>query len=67
MVFQRLMDIVLADTLIFSRAYIDDIVVFSSCWDDHCIHLTLGLQKLHDAGLKLKPSKCEWGVASCTF
>ena len=66
-VLQRLMDIVLANVLTFSRAYIDDIVVFISSWDEHCFHLTLVLRKLSGASLKLKPFKCDCGVATCSF
>ena len=38
-----------------------------SSWGDHCSHLTVVLKKLQDAGLTLKTSKCEWGVATCTY
>ena len=65
--FQRLMDVVLHDVWYCCQAYIDDIVVFSSSWEDHCSHLAVVLKKLQDAGLTLKTSKCEWGVATCTY
>ena len=65
--FYRLMDILLNDILVYSRAYMDDIVVFSSDWDLHCLHLTSVLQKLCDAGLMVKLPKCEWAVASCNY
>ena len=65
--FQRLMDVVLHDALYCCHAYIDDIVVFSASWEDHCVHLLVVLQKLQDAGLTMKASKCEWGVACCTY
>ena len=63
--FQRLMDVILNDVLMFSRTYIDDIVIFSTCFDDHCMHLVIGLQKLKDACPTVKQSKCEWAVAVC--
>jgi len=62
-----LMDIVLHDVLYCSRAYIDDIVVYSASWENHCSHLISVLQKLQNAGLTLKASKCEWGVATCNY
>ena len=65
--FQRLMDVVLHDVWYCCQTYIDDIVVFSSSWEDHCSHLAVVLKKLQDAGLTLKTSKCEWGVATCTY
>ena len=59
------MDTVLHDALFCSRAYIDDIVSFSSSWDEH-MHLLCVLQALREAALTLNPTKCEWAVASCT-
>ena len=38
-VFQRLMDKLLHHDLEYSRVYIDDIVVFSQSWEQHCLHL----------------------------
>ena len=49
------------------RAYIDDIVVLSSSWENDCSHLTVVLRKLQDIRLTLITSKCEWGVATCTY
>ena len=66
-VFQRLMDIVLHDNLYCSHGYIDDIVIYSCSWEDYCAHLIVVLEKLRDAGLTLKVSKCQWGVASCVY
>ena len=37
--FQRLMDVVLAPCYQYANAYIDDIIVFSSSWEDHLTHL----------------------------
>ena len=49
-----------------SPAYIDDIMVYSASWEGHYHHL-LVLQRLLDGGLTLTPSKCEWGIASCSY
>ena len=37
--FQRLINHVLRDCWSFSRAYINDIVVFSRSWEEHLVHL----------------------------
>ena len=58
--FQRLMercmgDLNLRDCLI----YLDDIVIFSKTFEEHMEKLKAVFQRLHEHGLKLKPSKCE--------
>ena len=37
--FQWLMDVVLHDVVYCCRAYIDDIVEFSSSWENHCFSI----------------------------
>ena len=64
-VFQRLMERVLAglnpeDGPDFVVVYIDDVLVISRTLDDHLEHLRCVIQRIHDAGLKLKPSKCRF-------
>ena len=64
-VFQRLMERVLAglnpeDGPDFVVVYIDDVLVFSRTLDEHLEHLHCVIQRIHDAGLKLKPSKCRF-------
>ena len=66
-VFQRLMDKLLHHDLEYSRVYIDDIVVFSTTWDQHCKHLGLVLERLKVAGLTANVSKCQWGQVRCEF
>ena len=57
--FQRLMESCLGDTNMMScLIYLDDIVVFSSTFEEHVERLTHVFQRLMDAGLKLSPSKC---------
>ena len=65
--FQRLMDEALDDHLDYSRAYLDDIVVFSTSWNQHLQHLTAILERLKELGLTVKAAKCTWAVASCSF
>uniref|UniRef100_A0A803JFV2 Gypsy retrotransposon integrase-like protein 1 n=1 Tax=Xenopus tropicalis TaxID=8364 RepID=A0A803JFV2_XENTR len=58
--FQRLMDIVLADLQgTACLVYLDDIIVIGRTWDEHLQRLSCVLQKLKEAKLKVKPSKCK--------
>ena len=59
--FQRLMDRVLEGMDGFCSAYVDDILVYSDGWENHLVHLDRVFERLNDAGLKAKRSKCEWG------
>ena len=40
--------------------YLDDVVVFSTSWEDYLIHLRQILLRIHSAGLTLNTKKCEW-------
>ena len=58
--FQRLMETCLGDlNLHWCIIYLDDIVIFSKDPVSHLTRLEAVFQKLEEAGLKLKPSKCE--------
>ena len=59
--FQRIINHVLRDCWNFARAYIDDIVVFSSSWEEHLTHLHKVLNCLQEANLTIKMSKCQFG------
>ena len=65
--FQRLMDRILSGTHEYAAAYLDDIVVFSTTWNDHINHLTEIFNRLRTAGLTAKPSKCNFGMATCSY
>ena len=58
--FQRLLETCLGDlNLHWCIIYLDDIVIFSKDLASHHKRLEAVFQKLEEAGLKLKPSKCE--------
>ena len=58
--FQRLMETSLGDlNLHWCIIYLDDIVIFSKDLASHLKRLEAVFQKLEEAGLKLKPSKCK--------
>ena len=69
--FQRLMETCLWElNLHWCIIYLDDIVIFAKDPTSHLERLEAVFQKLEEAGLKLKPSKCElfqgklpiWGI-----
>ena len=65
-VFQRLMEWVLAGLNPeqgpdFVKVYIDHVLVFSPTLTDHLHHLRQVFDRIREAGLKLKPTKC-WFV-----
>ena len=51
----------------FCLLYIDDFFVYSSNFEDHLIHVERVLQRLENSGLKIKPSKCFFGLPKITF
>jgi len=58
-VFQRLMDLLLCGlTYEICMVYLDDIVIFSSDFDTHMSRLQQVFERIRQAGLKLKASKC---------
>ena len=59
--FQRLMDNCLGDlNMNWCIVYLDDIIIFSQDAASHIERLEAVFKKLAQAGLKLKPSKCEF-------
>ena len=59
--FQRLMESCLGDLhLKYCIIYLDDIIIFSKTPEEHVERLAQVFEKLSSAGLKLKPSKCEF-------
>ena len=59
--FQWLMETCLGEFhLQWCIIYLDDIIIFSKIPKEHITRLTAVFEKLAEAGLKLKPSKCEF-------
>ncbi len=58
--FQLLMQEVLRGLEEFSLAYIDDIVIFSASFPDHIKHISSILDRLSQANLTVKKTKCSW-------
>ena len=65
--FQRLMEGLIRGLSSFASAYLDDLIICSSTWEDHMRHLRIILQKLCNAGLTIKVRKCYFGMATCTY
>jgi len=65
---QRFMNDTLREYLdIFCVCYIDDILIYSRTLKEHKQQVRKVLQKLNEAGLFIKPEKCEFSVQKTTF
>ena len=63
-IFQRSMNKVLSGLIgRCCMVYIDDIVIFSHTPEEHAQHLEEVFERLRQAGLQLKPSKCSFGLS----
>ena len=58
--FQQLISMVLQGCSDFAMAYLDDIIIFSKNEAELIKHIEVIFQKLKEAGLKLKESKCDF-------
>ena len=59
--FQRLMESCLGDLHFqYCIIYLDDIIIFSKMPSEHLDQLEAVLTKIDEAGLRLKPAKCEF-------
>ena len=66
--FQRYVNDTLREFLdIFYVCYLDDILIYSKNLEDHNQQVQKVLEKLCDAGLYIKPEKCEFNVTITTF
>ena len=67
-VFQDLMNKVLGKALNrFAFAYLDDIIVYSSSVEEHIEHLQYVFDRLREANLRCKPSKCEFAKTTISY
>ena len=44
----------------FVSVYLDDVLIFSETLDEHLEHLQLVISRVEGAGMKLKPSRCQF-------
>ncbi len=65
--FQLLMESVLLGLEQFSTAYIDDVIIFSATFSEHLVHISKVLERLAQANLTVKKSKCSWIFYSFDF
>ena len=64
--FQRLMDLVMRG-LPFVTTYLEDVLIHSANEELHKSHLQQTFQRLREAGLTLRGSKCEIGMNQVTY
>ena len=66
--FQRFINDTLRDFLdVFCTAYMDDILIYPDSLAEHKVHVRQVLEKLQQAGLYLKPEKCEFHVQGVKY
>ena len=65
--FQRLVDDLLKDFRAFPIAYLDDIVIFSSSWEEHLQHLRRLMKRLLEVRLTAKPEKCRLAMGEVQY
>ena len=66
--FQRFMDLVLAGVQWTQcLVYLDDVIIVGRDFEEHLQNLSTVLQKLREAGLQLKPSKCSFCQESVSY
>jgi hypothetical protein len=51
----------------FALAYLDDVLIFSTTYEEHVTHVRKVLQKLREKDLPIKLSKCEFHKHSISF
>ena len=65
--FQRMMDTILRGCNSYAAAYLDDVVIHSNDWEEHLTHIRSILQRLREAGLTVKPRKCQLAMGKCSY
>ena len=64
--FQRMMKKILGD-LQFIEIYLDDVIIYSSNYEQHLEHLRIVLERIRTANLKLNKEKCKFGKPEIEF
>lgn len=65
--FSSLMSRVLRGMDDYAVPYLDDVAVFSNSWEEHIEHLKSVLTRLQEAGLTVKPEKCQLGRREVSY
>ena len=67
--FHRLMDHVIQGLGLqdCAVAYLDDLIILSTCWTDHLKHLSTILQRLGEDGLTVKLTKYQFSMKECVY
>ena len=66
-VFQQLMQKLFRGCSQFCSPYMDDLIIYSSSWDEHVVHVRKVLQCLREAGLMANSAKYHWGGTKMEF
>ena len=66
-IFQHMIDQLLVDCTGYATAYLDDVVIHSTTWEDYIHHIRDVLQRLRRAALMIRPKKCQFGMGSCSY
>ncbi|KAL2089209.1 hypothetical protein ACEWY4_016108 [Coilia grayii] len=56
--FQQLMDQVLDGARGYASAYLDDVIIYSTSWEEHLTQVQDVLRRIQAAGLTVNPGKC---------
>ena len=66
--FQRLIDELMKGIKgVYCYGYIDDLIVFSTTWEEHLRHVAEVLKRLSQRNLRVSIGKCRWGVTEVDF
>ena len=65
--FQRCINETLSQHSQYSLTNINDVLVYSSSWEEHQVHLRGALASLKEAGLTAKSIKCVWDANSFEY
>lgn len=67
MTIQRLMDVVLQAHRPYGTAYLNDMIIHSTSWQDHLHHLRGVLEEFQKAGLMANPWKGHLGLTEAQY